>query len=68
MTIRLPDELARRLDHLVKETEQPRSHIIQKALESYLQDHDNLQAALERRNDTSDPIVSGKEMRESLGL
>jgi RHH-type rel operon transcriptional repressor/antitoxin RelB len=68
ISIRLPDELAKQLDGIAKETERPRSYIIQKALESYLEDYADLQIALDRLRDKADPLISGKEMKESLGL
>jgi RHH-type rel operon transcriptional repressor/antitoxin RelB len=68
ISVRLPKELAERLDGVAKETDRPRSFIIQKALESYIEDFADLQIALDRLHDKSDPIVSGKELRKSLGL
>jgi len=66
--VRLLKELADQLDGIAKETERPRSFIIQKALESYVEDFADLQIALDRLHDKSDPLVSGKELRKSLGL
>ena len=68
ISVRLPKELANQLDNIAKETERPRSYIIQKALESYIDDYADLQVALDRFHDRTDPIVSGKELRKSLGL
>jgi RHH-type rel operon transcriptional repressor/antitoxin RelB len=68
VSIRLPDELARKLDGIAKETERPRSYIIQKALESYIEDYADLQIALDRLHDRADSTLSGKELRKSLGL
>jgi RHH-type rel operon transcriptional repressor/antitoxin RelB len=68
ISVRLPKELAEQLDGIAKETERPRSFIIQKALESYIEDFADLQIALDRLHDKSDLLVSGKEMRKSLGL
>lgn len=68
ISVRLPKELADRLDHIAEETERPRSYIIQKALESYIEDYADLQIALDRLLDKTDPVVSGKELRKSLGL
>ena len=68
ISVRLPKALADQLDGIAKETERPRSFIIQKALESYIEDYADLQIALDRLRDKSDPIISGKELRESLGL
>ena len=68
ISIRIPDELANQLEGVAKEPDRPRSYIIQKALESYLEDIADLQIALERLRDKSDPIVTSAEMRKSLGL
>lgn len=68
ISVRLPKDLADQLDSIAKETERPRSYIIQKALESYIDDYADLQVALDRLHDKTDPIVSGKELRKSLGL
>jgi len=68
VSVRLPKELAEQLDSIAEETERPRSYIIQKALESYIEDYADLQIALDRLHDKSDPIVSGKELRKSLGI
>ena len=68
ISVRLPKNLADQLDGMAKETQRPRSFIIQKALESYTEDFADLQIALDRLHDKGDPIISGKELRESLGL
>lgn len=68
ISVRLPKELADQLEGIAKETERPRSYIIQKALESYIEDFADLQIALDRLRDQTDLIVSGKEMRKSLGI
>ena len=68
MSIRLPKALTDQIDSIAKETERPRSYIIQKALESYIEDYADLQVALDRLHDKTDPVVSGKELRKALGL
>jgi len=68
ISVRLPKILAEQLDSIAKETERPRSYIIQKALESYIEDYADIQIALDRLHDKTDPIVSGKELRKSLGI
>jgi len=68
ISVRLPKTLADQLDSIAKETERPRSYIIQKALESYIEDYADLQVALDRLHDKADPVVTGKELRKSLGL
>jgi RHH-type rel operon transcriptional repressor/antitoxin RelB len=68
ISVRLPKALANQLDSIARETERPRSYIIQKALESYIEDYADLQVALDRLHDKTDPVISGKELRKSLGL
>jgi RHH-type rel operon transcriptional repressor/antitoxin RelB len=68
ISVRLPKELSEQLDNIAKETERPRSYIIQKALESYIDDYADLQVALDRLHDKTNPIVTSKELRKSLGL
>jgi RHH-type transcriptional regulator, rel operon repressor / antitoxin RelB len=68
ISVRLPKDLAEKLDDIAKETERPRSFIVQKALESYIEDFADLQVALDRLHDKSDSIISGKELRKSLGI
>jgi RHH-type rel operon transcriptional repressor/antitoxin RelB len=68
ISVRLPKALADQLDNIAEETERPRSYLIQKALESYIEDYADLQVALDRLHDKTDPTVSGKKLRNSLGL
>ena len=68
MSIRIPDELAKQLNSISKEIERPRSFIIQKELESYIEDYADLQIALDRSHDKTDPIIDSKEFKKSLGL
>lgn len=68
VSVRLPKNLADQLDGISKETERPRSFIIQKALESYIEDYADLQIALDRLHDKGDEIISSKNMRKSLGI
>ena len=68
ISIRIPDELAQQLNSVSKETERPRSFIIQKALESYIEDYSDLQIALDRLHDKTDPIIPSKVIKKSLGL
>jgi len=68
ISIRLPDELAEHLNGIAKETDRPRSYIIQKAIEVYLEDYSDLQVALDRLRDKTDAVITSKELRKSLGL
>lgn len=64
ISIRIPDELVRKLDSVAKTTERSRSFHIRKALEIYLGEQADLQIALDRLRDTSDPVISIDEMRD----
>ena len=68
ISVRLPDTVARELGRVAKETERSRSFVVTKAVETYLDDFADLQVALDRLHDTSDPVVSSQDMRASLGL
>ena len=68
ISVRIPDKLASKLSEIAKETERPKSFHIQKALEAYLVELAELQVALDRLHDTSDPVISIEDMRKELGL
>jgi RHH-type transcriptional regulator, rel operon repressor / antitoxin RelB len=68
ISVRIPDELAARLNEIAEETERPKSFHIQKAIESYLNELADLHVALDRLHDTADPVVSLEDMRKTLGL
>ncbi len=68
ISIRIPDDLARELESVARETDRPRSYIVQKALESYMEDFADLQIALDRLHDGTDEAISGEELRKRLGL
>ena len=68
VSIRLPEELTKHLDDIAKETERPRSFHIQKALEAYIEDFADLRIAIDRLRNPKDVVISGKELRKTLGL
>ena len=68
ISVRLSDSVAKKLGQIAKETERSRSFVVQKAVEAYLHDFSDLQVALDRLRDSSDPVISSKDMRNSLGL
>ena len=68
ISVRLPKGLAEQVDNIARDTERSRSFIIQKALESYIEEYADLQVALDRLHDTADTVVTPKELRKSLGL
>lgn len=68
VSIRLPDEMAKKINEIAKETERSKSFIIQKAIEAYLEDIADLQIALDRLHNPKDKVISDKELKEELGL
>jgi RHH-type rel operon transcriptional repressor/antitoxin RelB len=68
ISVRLSPELAERLDRIARETERSKSFVVQKALESYLEEFADLHVALDRFHNPSDSIVKGTNLRESLGI
>jgi len=68
LSVRISEPLARELDEVAKSTERSRSYHIQQALKSYLKEQADLQIALDRLRDSTDPVVSLKDMRKSLGV
>ena len=68
LTVRVEDQLDRKLRRLAKETERPKSYFIKKALELYLQEYDDYQIALRRRANKDDDIMSMAQMRKALGV
>ncbi len=68
LSVRIPDELASQLSEIARETERPKSFHIQKAIEAYLTEIADLQVALDRLHDTSDPVISVEDMGKELEL
>ncbi|MFB3764181.1 MAG: ribbon-helix-helix domain-containing protein [Methanotrichaceae archaeon] len=68
VSIRIPDDLAHSLEDLAKTIERPKTYIIRKAIEEYLEEYADYLIALERLNDKDDRIVSRDEMRDLLGI
>jgi len=68
LSVRISEPLARELDEVAKSTERSRSYHIQQALKSYLKEQADLQVALDRLQDSTDPVVSLKDMKKSLDV
>ena len=68
LSVRIPDDMATKLDEISRETERSKSFHIQKALELYLSEVAHLKIAYDRLNDTSDPVLSVAELRKEFDL
>ena len=66
ITARVPDEVAEALDAAAAALNRSRAEVIRQALESYLEDFDDLTVALERLRDPSDPVLDWDEVRREL--
>ena len=68
ISVRIRDDLASKLSEIAKETERPKAFHVQKAIETYLSEMADLQIALDRLHDPSDPLVSLENMRKNFDL
>ena len=66
VSVRLPDETAQALEELARTTDRPKSYLIVKALEIYLEEYAEYQIALDRLRDKDDAVISAAEMRKRL--
>jgi len=68
LTLRLDDQLERKLRRLSKETERPKSYFVKKALTLYLDEYQDYDAALARRADKDEEILTLAQMKNALGV
>jgi len=62
VSVRLPDDVAKRLNELAKSLDRPRTYIVTKALREYLEEYEDYLIALHRLGDKDDRVVSEKEL------
>lgn len=67
-SVRLPEELARRLTRLAEASRRPKSSFIVEALEQYLEDQEDLEEALKRFRDPEASWVNHEGVRRELDL
>ncbi len=67
-TVRLPDQIARRLDKLAKTTKRSKSSFIVEALQLYLDERDDLETALARGREPQAEYVEHDKVKRALGL
>jgi RHH-type rel operon transcriptional repressor/antitoxin RelB len=68
ISLRLPDNLLKPLDKLSVNSERPRTYLIRKAVENYLEEYQDYQLAIDRLHDKNDDIISSAELRKKLGV
>ena len=67
ITVRLPKELETQLERIATETHRSKSYYIRKALEQYLEDHEDYILAVARLEEKN-PRISYEKIRKELGL
>jgi RHH-type rel operon transcriptional repressor/antitoxin RelB len=65
VSLRLPEEIADRLDRLSKSIDRSKTYIVTKALAQYLEEYEDYLVALNRLNDKDDKIVPEKELAKA---
>jgi RHH-type rel operon transcriptional repressor/antitoxin RelB len=66
ISVRLPEELAGKLNRLAESLDRSKTYIITRALQEYLEEYEDYLVALHRLNDKDDKIVSAKELIDAL--
>ena len=62
VSVRLPQDVAKRLNELARSLDRPKTYIVTKALREYLADYEDYLLALHRLNDKNDRVVSEKDL------
>jgi predicted DNA-binding protein len=65
--IKINPKLLKRIYELSKETNKNSSYHLNKALEDYIEERDDLKEAFKRLKNKSDRIISQKQIRKSIG-
>ena len=67
-TVRLPEEVARRLEELARSTKRSKSSFIVEALELYLDEREDLETALARVREPQAEYLDHAEVKRALDL
>ena len=66
ITARLPDEMVQELDKAARSLRRTRAEIVRQAIELYLEDYQDLTAAIEALRDPADEVLDWEEVRSAL--
>lgn len=66
ITARLPEEVVSALDRAARALHRSRADVVRQAIESYLEDFDDLSIAMERLRDPADETLDWAEARRAL--
>jgi len=67
-TVRLPDDLAKRLEQLASTTKRSKTSYIVEALERHIDECEDLEFALSRFRDPDAEWIEHEDVRKELGL
>jgi RHH-type rel operon transcriptional repressor/antitoxin RelB len=68
LSIRLPDDISRRLNALARKTRRTKTSFIKEMIEERLADYEDTYTALERLNDKNARYLTTEELEKKLGL
>ncbi|WP_353661254.1 ribbon-helix-helix domain-containing protein [Hydrogenimonas sp. SS33] len=68
LSVRLNEEMEKKLEKLAKSTKRPKSFFVREALENYLDDMIDYYEAMQRKNDPHRELITMEEMEKALGL
>ncbi len=68
ISVRLPDDITRRLSALAKKTKRTKTSFIREMIEEELADYEEAYTALERLNDKNARYLTTEELEKKLGL
>jgi RHH-type rel operon transcriptional repressor/antitoxin RelB len=64
--IRLPPGLLKELEKMARSSDRPKSYLVRKALEEYIEEQADCRIALERLREETDEIISSSRLRKRL--
>ncbi|MCY4476837.1 MAG: ribbon-helix-helix protein, CopG family [Gammaproteobacteria bacterium] len=66
ITARLPDTVLASLDAAAQALRRSRAEVVRQAIERYLEDFEDLSAAIERIRDPNDPMLDWEQVKRDL--
>ncbi|HEY4699458.1 MAG TPA: ribbon-helix-helix domain-containing protein [Nitrososphaerales archaeon] len=67
VSLRLPEDMAKRLNKLAKTIERSKTYIIRKALQEYIDEYEDYLIAMHRLSDKENVIITQEELVSKLG-
>ncbi len=68
LSLKIKNKLAEKIYKISENSNRTFSYHINEALRSYIEEQNELEAALKRLKDKNDKIISSKEIRKRLGI